>query len=41
MKPTLLKALASTMALLASFTSAPAADITPAEIKAIAEEGFI
>ena len=41
MKPTLLKALAFAMALLASFTSARAADITLAEIKAIAEEGFI
>jgi hypothetical protein len=44
MKPTLLKVLAATMILLASFasfTSARAADIAPAEIKAIAEEGFI
>src|SRR5262245_45061806 len=43
MKPTLLKALGYTMVLLAScpFTSARAADITPAEAKAIAEEGFI
>jgi len=41
MKSTLLKAFASTMVLLASFTSARAADITPAEAKAIAEEGFI
>ena len=41
MKITLLKALAFAMALLASFTSARAADITLAEIKAIAEDGFI
>ena len=43
MKTTLLKALGYTMVLLAScpFTSARAADITPAETKAIAEEGFI
>src|SRR5262245_46820169 len=43
MKPTLLKALGYTMVLLTScpFTSARAADITPAEAKAIAEEGFI
>ena len=43
MKTTLLKALGYTMVLLAScpFTSARAADLTPAETKAIAEEGFI
>lgn len=41
MKSTLLKVLASTMVLVATFTSAPAADITPTEAKAIAEEGFI
>ncbi len=41
MKPTLLKIVTSTMVLVASFTSARAADITPAEVKAIAEEGFI
>src|SRR5678809_458352 len=41
MKPTMLISLAPTMVLLASFTSARAADITPAEAKAIAEEGFI
>lgn len=41
MKTTLLKALGCAMVLLASLTSARAADITPAEAKAIAEEGFI
>jgi hypothetical protein len=41
MKITLLKALATTMVMLASFTSARAADITRAEAEAIAEEGFI
>ncbi|MBA4016291.1 MAG: cell envelope protein [Pirellula sp.] len=41
MKPALLKAVAFTMMLLASFTSASAADLTPAEAQAIAEEGFI
>ncbi len=35
------KALATTMVVLAPFTSARAADINPAETKAIAEEGFI
>lgn len=41
MKPTPLKLLTSTLVLVASFTSARAADITPAEAKAIAEEGFV
>jgi len=41
MKLILLNAFAFTMVSLASFTSARAADITPAEVKAIAEEGFI
>jgi len=41
MKPTLLKVLGSAMLFLASFTSVGAADMTAAEAKAIAEEGFI
>ena len=43
MKTTLLKALGCAVAVLASFplASARAADITPAEAKAIAEEGFV
>jgi len=41
MKITLLKILAFTMVLITSVTSARAADLTPAEVKAIAEEGFI
>lgn len=41
MKLTLLKVFTSTMVLITSVTSAPAADLTPAEAKAIAEEGFI
>ncbi len=41
MKLTLLKVLTSVMILVASVTSARAADLTPAEAKAIAEEGFI
>lgn len=41
MKLTLLRVLTSTMVLAASVTSARPADLTPAEAKAIAEEGFI
>jgi len=41
MKPTLLKILASTMVFVTSLASARAADISPAEVKTIAEEGFI
>ncbi|MBL9161906.1 MAG: DUF1254 domain-containing protein [Planctomycetaceae bacterium] len=41
MNSTLLKVLVSTMALVGSFTSARAADLTPAEAQAIAEEGLI